>query len=304
MPMNPPLFSETDSLCSSPLAAVSSLIQLALDEDLGRGRTAFPGDHSSLSCFSVDQQGRAVLRAKEAGIVAGLPLVPFVLQAVDPKLHWEALAQDGDAVEPGQAVGRAHGPLVGLLTAERTLLNFVQRLSGVATSAHRWTALVAGTGVQLLDTRKTTPGWRDLEKYAVRTGGGTNHRHGLYDLIMLKDNHIDFCGGLPEAVQRAQHYLKKLGHPLKIEVEARSLADVDDALATSGIDVLMLDNFTPDACRAAVERIAGRLQTEASGGITAETLRAYAETGVDFISLGALTHSVKSLDLNFKADVA
>jgi nicotinate-nucleotide pyrophosphorylase (carboxylating) len=228
--MNPPLFSETDSLCGSPLAAVSSLIQLALDEDLGRGRTAFPGDHSSLSCFSVDQQGRAVLRAKEAGIVAGLPLVPFVLQAVDPKLHWEALAQDGDAVEPGQAVGRAHGPLVGLLTAERTLLNFVQRLSGVATSAHRWTALVAGTGVKLLDTRKTTPGWRDLEKYAVRTGGGTNHRHGLYDLIMLKDNHIDFCGGLPEAVQRAQHYLKKLGHPLKIEVEARSTSTLHSPL--------------------------------------------------------------------------
>jgi nicotinate-nucleotide pyrophosphorylase (carboxylating) len=302
--MNPLLLSEADSLCGSPLAAVSSLIQLALDEDLGRGRTAFPGDHSSLSCFSADQQGRAVLRAKESGIVAGLPLVPIVLQAVDPLLHWEALAHDGEAVEAGQAVGRAHGPLVGLLTAERTLLNFVQRLSGVATAAHRWTALVAGTEVKLLDTRKTTPGWRDLEKYAVRTGGATNHRQGLYDLIMLKDNHIDFCGGLPEAVQKAQHYLNKLGHPLKIEVEARSLADVDAALATPGIDILMLDNFTPNGCRVAVERIAGRLQTEASGGITAETLRAYAESGVDFISLGALTHSVKSLDLNFKADIA
>jgi nicotinate-nucleotide pyrophosphorylase (carboxylating) len=301
--MNPLLFSKADSVCGSPLAALFSLIQLALDEDLGRGRTDFPGDHSSLSCFAADQQGRAVLRAKESGIVAGLPLVPLVLQAVDPELHWEALAQDGDEVEFGQALGAAHGPLTGLLTAERTLLNFVQRLSGVATAAHRWTALVDGTGVVLLDTRKTTPGWRDLEKYAVRTGGATNHRLGLYDLIMLKDNHIDFCGGLPEAVHRAQRYLKKLGHPLKIEVEARSLADVDAALDTPGIDILMLDNFTPDACRIAVKRIAGRLKTEASGGITEETLRSYAESGVDFISLGALTHSVKSLDLNFKAEV-
>lgn len=302
--MNPHLSPPAESVCGTRKSSLDALIGLALDEDLGRGRTDFPGDHSSRSCFSADQQGHAVLRAKKAGIVAGLPLVPVVLQAVDPLLLWEPMAKDGESVEPGQALGHARGPLIGLLTAERTLLNFVQRLSGVATSAHRWTSLVAGTGVQLLDTRKTTPGWRDLEKYAVRTGGATNHRHGLYDLIMLKDNHIDFCGGLPEAVQRAQRYVQNLGHPLKIEVEARTLADVDAVLSTPGIDVVMLDNFTPEACRVAVERIAGRIKTEASGGITADTLQAYAASGVDFVSLGALTHSVKSLDLNFKAVVA
>jgi nicotinate-nucleotide pyrophosphorylase (carboxylating) len=272
-----------------------------LAEDLGTGRTAFPGDHSALACFGPAERGRAVLRAKETGVLAGVDLVPLVLQAVDAALVWKPNGTDGSLLEPGTVVGWAEGPLVSLLTAERTLLNFVQRLSGVASASQRWTQLVEGTGVTLLDTRKTTPGWRDLEKYAVRTGGAQNHRQGLYDLIMLKDNHIDFCGGIPQAVDRVQTYLKKRGQSLRIEVEARTLADVELALNTPGIDILMLDNFTPEQCRVAVKLIDGRLQTEASGGITEQTLRAYAETGVDTISIGALTHSVKSLDLNFKA---
>jgi nicotinate-nucleotide pyrophosphorylase (carboxylating) len=254
-----------------------------------------------LACFGPAERGRAVLRAKETGILAGVDLVPLVLQAVDAALVWKPNGTDGSPLEPGTVVGWAEGPLVSLLTAERTLLNFVQRLSGVASAARRWTQHVEGTGVTLLDTRKTTPGWRDLEKYAVRTGGAQNHRQGLYDLIMLKDNHIDFCGGIPQAVERVQAYLKKYDQSLRIEVEARSLADVELALNTPGIDILMLDNFTPEQCRVAVKLIDGRLQTEASGGITEQTLRAYAETGVDTISIGALTHSVKSLDLNFKA---
>ena len=294
-------FSPFELVCGSRTEDVDALIRSALAEDLGTGRTDFPGDHSALACFGPAERGRAVLRAKESGILAGVDLVPLVLHAVDPELIWEGRSADGCVLENGTAVGWAEGPLVSLLTAERTLLNFVQRLSGVASASQRWTQLVEGTGVTLLDTRKTTPGWRDLEKYAVRTGGAQNHRQGLYDLIMLKDNHIDFCGGIPQAVDRVQAYLKKRGQSLRIEVEARTLADVELALNTPGIDILMLDNFTPEQCRVAVKLIDGRLQTEASGGITEQTLRAYAETGVDTISIGALTHSVKSLDLNFKA---
>lgn len=294
-------FSPIELVCGSRTEDVDALIRAALAEDLGTGRTSFPGDHSALACFGPTERGRAVLRAKETGVLAGVDLVPLVLQAVDAALVWKPNCTDGSLLEPGTVVGWAEGPLVSLLTAERTLLNFVQRLSGVASAARRWTQRVEGTGVTLLDTRKTTPGWRDLEKYAVRTGGAQNHRQGLYDLIMLKDNHIDFCGGIPQAVERVQAYLKKHNQSLRIEVEARSLADVELALNTPGIDILMLDNFTPEQCRVAVKLIDGRLQTEASGGITEQTLRAYAETGVDTISLGALTHSVKSLDLNFKA---
>ena len=296
-------FSPLELVCGSRTEDVDALIRAALAEDLGTGRTDFPGDHSALACFGPAERGRAVLRAKESGILAGVDLVPLVLHAVDPELIWEGRSADGCVLETGTAVGWAEGPLISLLTAERTLLNFVQRLSGIATSAHRWSQLVADTGVRLLDTRKTTPGWRDLEKYAVRTGGACNHRQGLYDMVMLKDNHIDFCGGIPQAVERVQAYLKKHGQSLRIEVEARTLEDVEIALDTPGIDVLMLDNFTPEQCRVAVNRIAGKIETEASGGITEQTLRAYAESGVKFISLGALTHSVKNLDLHFKAQL-
>lgn len=294
-------FSPIQTVCGSRVEDVKALIRAALAEDLGTGRTDFPGDHSALACFGSTECGKAVLRAKESGILAGVELVPLVLNTVDSKLVWEPHCVDGAALEPGTVVGWAEGPLVSLLTAERTLLNFVQRLSGIATSAHRWSQLVADTGVRLLDTRKTTPGWRDLEKYSVRTGGAHNHRQGLYDMVMLKDNHIDFCGGIPQAVERVQNYFREHGKSLRIEVEARTLADVERSLNTPGIDVVMLDNFTPKECRAAVEMIGGRLQTEASGGITENTLRAYAETGVDSISLGALTHSVRNLDLHFKA---
>lgn len=294
-------FSPIQTVCGSRKEDVDALIRAALAEDLGTGRTDFPGDHSALACFGSMERGKAVLRAKESGILAGVDLVPLVLHAVDSALDWKCHSADGIALEPGTEVGWAEGPLVSLLTAERTLLNFVQRLSGIATSAHRWSQLVADTGVRLLDTRKTTPGWRDLEKYAVRTGGAYNHRQGLYDLVMLKDNHIDFCGGIPQAVERVRNYLIQSGQSLRIEVEARTLSDVEQCLNTPGIDVVMLDNFTPEQCRAAVKMIDGRLQTEASGGITEKTLRAYAETGVDTISLGALTHSVRNLDLHFKA---
>ena len=274
-------------------------IQRSLDEDLGRGPAS--GDHSSAASLDPDYQGIATLRAKESLVFAGCEVAEQVLHAVDPHLSIEWAHRDGELLDPGTAVAHVVGPLPSLLRAERTLLNYVQRLSGVATLTHNYRALIADLPCKLLDTRKTTPGWRALEKWAVHVGGGSNHRIGLYDMVMLKDNHIDLAGGITQAVRRTERYLADRGLDLAIEVECRSLADVEEALDLEAITRIMLDNFTPAQCRTAVERIAGRKETEASGGITRETLRAYAETGVTFISVGALTHSAPAVDLNFKA---
>lgn len=274
-------------------------IQRSLDEDLGRGPTS--GDHSSAASLDPEYQGIATLRTKEPLVFAGCEVAEQVLHAVDPLLRINWAHRDGEHLEPGTAVAHVEGPLPSLLRAERTLLNYVQRLSGVATITQSYSALIADLPCKLLDTRKTTPGWRALEKWAVHVGGGSNHRIGLYDMVMLKDNHIDLAGGITQAVRRTERYLVDRGLDLAIEVECRNLADVEESLGLESVTRIMLDNFTPDLCRAAVERIAGRKETEASGGITRETLRAYAETGVTYISVGALTHSAPAVDLNFKA---
>ena len=274
-------------------------IQRSLDEDLGRGPTS--GDHSSAASLDPEYQGVAALRAKESLVFAGCEVAEQVLHAVDPLLRINWAHRDGEHLEPGTAVAHVEGPLPSLLRAERTLLNYVQRLSGVATITQSYSALIADLPCKLLDTRKTTPGWRALEKWAVHVGGGSNHRIGLYDMVMLKDNHIDLAGGITHAVRRTERYLADRGLDLAIEVECRNLADVEESLGLESVTRIMLDNFTPDLCRTAVERIAGRKETEASGGITRETLRAYAETGVTYISVGALTHSAPAVDLNFKA---
>lgn len=274
-------------------------IQRSLDEDLGRGPGS--GDHSSAASLDPENQGIATLRAKESLVFAGCEVAEHVLQSVDPELRIHWAHRDGDQLEPGTAVAHVEGPLPSLLRAERTLLNYVQRLSGVATLTHSYSALIDDLPCKLLDTRKTTPGWRALEKWAVHVGGGRNHRIGLYDMVMLKDNHIDLAGGITQAVHRTERYLAERGLNLDIEVECRNVAEVQEALGLHGVTRIMLDNFTPDQCRTAVELVAGRKETEASGGITRGTLRAYAETGVTFISVGALTHSAPAVDLNFKA---
>jgi nicotinate-nucleotide pyrophosphorylase (carboxylating) len=274
-------------------------IQCSLDEDLGRGPSS--GDHSSAASLDSESLGIATLCAKESLVFAGCEVAEHVLRAVDPNLRVDWAHRDGEHLESGTAVAHVEGPLPSLLRAERTLLNYVQRLSGVATITQSYSALIADLPCKLLDTRKTTPGWRALEKWAVHVGGGHNHRMGLYDMVMLKDNHIDLAGGITQAVRRTERYLADRGLDLAIEVECRNLADVEEALGLESITRIMLDNFTPDLCCTAVECIAGRKETEASGGITRETLRAFAETGVTFISVGALTHSAPAVDLNFKA---
>lgn len=271
----------------------------AFNEDLGQGHTR--GDHSSIACFGHDQLGEAQLMIKAPGIIAGLGLVADIMHSYDSSIALEFLGKDGDAVQPGDVMMKARGKMASLLGAERTMLNFLQRLSGVATATQQLTQLIEGTEAQLLDTRKTTPGWRALEKWAVHVGGGSNHRMGLHDMIMLKDNHVDFAGGITEAVSRTVAYLDAKGLDLAIEVETRNMEEVREALSLEAVTRIMLDNFTPAQCREAVACIGGDKEVEASGGLTAETLRAYAETGVDYLSVGALTHSVVGLDMNFKS---
>lgn len=271
------------------------LIQMALREDFG------DGDHSAMACLDPHTQARARIVAKEEGVVAGLALAQLVFYEVDPSIRVTLSVAEGAQVQSGTVVMRMEGPAISLLGAERTALNFMQRLSGIATTTARYVQMVKGTGVKLLDTRKTTPGYRTLEKWAVTLGGGYNHRMGLYDMIMLKDNHIDYAGGIRQAVERTRNYLKATGKNLKIEVETRNLAEVEQALQ-AGVDRIMLDNFTPENTRLAVALIQNRTEIESSGGITADNLLNYAQTGVHFISLGALTHSVKSLDLSMLAE--
>jgi len=271
---------------------LDELIKMALAEDVG------DGDHSTLSCIPADAENAAKMVAKGDGILCGAEVGERVFKLVDDSLEVTLLKQDGDAVKKGDVIMTIRGHAGSILTAERTALNFMQRLSGIATETHRMVQMLNGLNTRLLDTRKTTPNMRLLEKYAVHCGGGTNHRIGLYDMVMLKDNHIDFAGGIEAAIDRTHKYLKEKGKELKIEIEVRDLDELQRVLDHGGVDRIMLDNFDTDTLREAVRRIGGRYETEASGGITDETLRAYAETGVDFISVGALTHHIKSLDIS------
>ena len=271
---------------------LDELIQMALREDIG------DGDHSTLACIPHDATGTAKMVAKQDGILCGAEVGERVFKLVDPTLKVTLLMHDGDFVKRGDQLMLVEGHSGSILTAERTALNYMQRLSGIATETHRMVQMLDGLNTRLLDTRKTTPNMRLLEKYAVACGGGTNHRIGLYDMVMLKDNHIDFAGGIEAAIDRTHNYLKEKGKNLRIEIEVRNLDELERVLAHGGVDRIMLDNFDVDTLREAVKRIGGKYETEASGGITDQTLRKYAETGVDFISVGALTHHIKSMDIS------
>ncbi|MBR6508159.1 MAG: carboxylating nicotinate-nucleotide diphosphorylase [Paludibacteraceae bacterium] len=282
--------------------ALRKLIAIWFEEDIR------DGDHTSLSCIPPTQMGCQQLIVKDTGIIAGIEVAKEIINYFDPECRVEQLLHDGDAVKPGDIAFRVYGKELSLLQIERTMLNIMQRMSGVATTAHKYQSLIADTGCHVLDTRKTTPGLRYLEKEAVAMGGGMNHRIGLFDMILLKDNHVDFAGGITNALVRARDYCKANNKPLRIEIEVRNMAEIDEALATNIPDRIMLDNFTPERTKAAVDHIrewekqAGRhMEIESSGGITIDTIRDYALCGVDFVSVGALTHSVKSLDMSFKA---
>ncbi len=274
---------------------LEEIIQIALDEDLGSG------DHSSLATIPATARGSAVMLAKENGIVAGLQVAKQVFTQYDRKTKVELLKKEGQSLQAGDKIMKINGLSRSLLAAERTSLNFIQRLSGIATFTHKVVQKLEGLNTRVLDTRKTTPGLRMLEKMAVRAGGGENHRFGLYDMIMIKDNHIDFAGGITEAISRTKAYLKKNHLDLKIEIEVRNFYELENVLKTGDIQRVMLDNFSPDDLRSALKLINGRFETEASGGISINNIRQYAETGVDFISVGALTHQIKSLDISLIA---
>lgn len=270
------------------------IIKLALTEDIGSG------DHSSLSCIDKNENGEMELLVKENGILAGVEVAKRVFLEVDPTLEVNVFKKDGEAIVKGDVILNVRGSIQRMLTAERTVLNFVQRMSGIATSTHFYVNLIKEFKTKILDTRKTTPNMRYFEKYAVKIGGAENHRFGLFDMIMLKDNHIDFAGGIEQAIEKTQQYLKKNKLNLKIEIETRNLEEVQQVLQVGGVDRIMLDNFTPTQLSEALALINGRVETEASGGITHETIRDFAATGVDFISVGALTHHIRSLDLSLK----
>lgn len=273
------------------------LIELAFSEDIG------DGDHTTLCCIPATAMGESKLLIKDEGIFAGVEIAKQIFHKFDPTLNVEVYIQDGAPVKPGDIVMSVKGKEQSLLQTERLMLNILQRMSGIATMTHKYQqALIdAGTKTRVLDTRKTTPGMRMLEKEAVRIGGGMNHRIGLFDMILLKDNHIDFCGGVHNAISRAKQYIKEHGKDgMKIECEVRDFQELQEAL-TEGCDRIMFDNFSPEDTRKAVAMVNGRCETESSGGITFDTMIPYAKAGVDFISFGALTHSVKVLDMSFKA---
>ena len=278
------------------------LIALWFEEDIR------DGDHTSLSCIPATQMGCQQLIIKEEGILAGVEVAKEIIRYFDPECRMEQYLEDGAAVKPGDVAFRVYGKELSLLQIERTMLNIMQRMSGIATTTHRYQSLIEDTGCHVLDTRKTTPGLRYLEKEAVKIGGGMNHRIGLFDMILLKDNHVDFAGGITNALTRARDYCREKGKDLRIEIETRNEDEIREALATNIPDRIILDNFTPERTKQAValirewEKTAGRhMEIESSGGITINTLRDYAVCGVDFISVGALTHSVKGLDMSFKA---
>ena len=274
---------------------VTNLVELAFAEDIGIG------DHTSLACIDKSEIGKSIIVAKENGVIAGIDLAEYIFKKVDSNLEVKKLFIDGDFLNDKDVIMEITGSSQSMLTAERTVLNFIQRLSGVATLTKQYADTLSGFHTQIIDTRKTTPGMRLLEKYAVKIGGGENHRIGLYDMILIKDNHIDFAGGIENAIDKTHQYLKTNNLNLRIEIETRSLDEVKRVLAKGGIDRIMLDNFSPELITQAVELIDKRFETEASGGITLSTLKEYAKTGVDFISSGALTHSVKSFDFSMRA---
>lgn len=275
---------------------IDELLDLAFAEDIG------DGDHTTLCCIPEDEMGKSHLLVKEEGILAGVEIALKVFKKFDPELKVEVFINDGAHVKPGDIAFVVEGRVRSLLQTERLMLNIMQRMSGIATTTAKYMAELKGLKTKVLDTRKTTPGMRMLEKEAVRIGGGTNHRIGLFDMILLKDNHVDFAGGIKNAITKAQQYIvdnKKDG--MKIEIEVRNFDELQQVLEIGGVDRIMLDNFNIENTKKAVEMIAGRFETESSGGITFSTLRAYGECGVDYISVGALTHSVKGLDMSFKA---
>ena len=274
---------------------IDELIDLAFAEDIG------DGDHTTLCCIPDTAMGKSRLLIKEPGILAGVEIARKIFHRFDPDLKMTVYIEDGTAVKPGDVAFVVEGRVQSLLQTERLMLNVMQRMSGIATMTHRYVKKLEGLHTRILDTRKTTPGMRMLEKEAVKIGGGVNHRIGLFDMILLKDNHVDFAGGIDKAINRAKEYCKEKGKDLKIEIEVRSFDELQQVLDLGGVDRIMFDNFTPEMTKKAVEMVAGKYETESSGGITFDTLREYAECGVDFISVGALTHSVKGLDMSFKA---
>lgn len=285
---------------------LDKLIAIWFEEDIR------DGDHTSLSCIPATEMGCQQVIIKDTGVLAGVEVAKEIIHYFDPELRMEILLEDGAIVKPGDIAFRVYGKVLSLLQVERTMLNIMQRMSGIATTAHKYQSLIADTNCHVLDTRKTTPGLRYLEKEAVAIGGGMNHRIGLFDMILLKDNHVDFAGGITAAITRAQEYCKAKEKDLRIEIETRNYDEIREALATNGADRIMLDNFTPERTREAVRIIREwensdanttkkHMEIESSGGITIDTIHDYAQTGVDFVSVGALTHSVKSLDMSFKA---
>ncbi len=278
------------------LLDLDKAIDLWFREDIG------DGDHTTFSTIPPEVTGAANLLVKGEGVLAGVRVAERIFHRFDPGIEMNLLMKDGELVEPGNVVFRVCGRVHTILQCERLVLNVMQRMSGIATSTRSYVKMLEGTGTRILDTRKTTPGMRMLEKEAVKLGGGINHRFGLHDMILIKDNHIDFAGGIRQAVQGTQRYLKERGMQLDIVVEARSLEDVNEALSMEGIHRILLDNFSLELTRRAVELVGGRVETESSGGITKQSIRSYAECGVDYISVGALTHRIESLDLSLKAE--
>jgi len=282
-----------ENLLKNPL--VINLIDISFAEDIGEG------DHTSLACIDKTEQGKSIIIAKENGVLAGIDLAEFIFKKVDPTLIIKKFFSEGALLNDKDIVMEISGSSQSMLTAERTVLNFIQRLSGIATSTKQYAEALLDFHTQIIDTRKTTPGMRLLEKWAVKVGGGKNHRIGLYDMILIKDNHIDFAGGIENAIDKTHEYLKSHNLNLQIEIETRSIEEVKKVLIKKGVHRIMLDNFTPSMISEAVLLINHEFETEASGGITLLTLKEYAKTGVDFISSGALTHSVKSFDFSMKA---
>ena len=274
---------------------LDDLIKYWFAEDIG------DGDHTSLSCIPATAMGKSRLIIKEAGVLAGVEVAKRIFHAFDPELKINVFINDGAEVKPGDIAFEVEGKVLSLLQTERLMLNIMQRMSGVATVTRKYAKCLEGLNTKVLDTRKTTPGLRMLEKEAVKIGGGTNHRIGLFDMILLKDNHVDFAGGIENAIRSAQKYCQEKGKNLKIEIEVRNFEELERVMQVGGVNRIMLDNFTPENTKKAVDMIGGRYEVESSGGITFDTLRTYAECGVDYVSVGALTHSVKSLDMSFKA---
>ena len=274
---------------------IDQLIRLAFAEDIG------DGDHTTLSSIPASAMGKSQLIVKDNGVIAGVEIAQRIFNHFDPELKATVFINDGTEVKNGDIAFVVEGRVQSILQTERLVLNVMQRMSGIATTTRRYAKQLEGTKTRVLDTRKTTPGMRMLEKEAVRIGGGVNHRIGLFDMILLKDNHVDFAGGIEKAITGAKKYLQEKDKDLKIEIEVRTFDEINEVLRIGGVDRIMLDNFTPENTRKAVELIGGRYEIESSGGITFDTLRDYAECGVDFISVGALTHSVKSLDMSLKA---